>query len=226
MEGSPARAGEKRLNQGGGDMKSVWMVLKRFWVALFLLSAVAIGPQGVRAHCDALDGPVLIEARDALAKGEVYPLLKWVRPDDEKEIREAFAKTLAVRKLGPEAQKLADMYFFETLVRIHRAGEGAPYTGIKPSGVIDPVLVQADKALERGSVDALAKAIAAHTEEGVRQRFTQAAKTRKYAGESVQKGREYVEAYVTYVHYVEGIVEMVHGKDHHAEAAPAASHKH
>lgn len=207
-------------------MKSVWMVLKRFWVALFLLSAVAIGPQGVRAHCDALDGPVLIEARDALAKGEVYPLLKWVRPDDEKEIREAFAKALTVRKLSTEAQKLADMYFFETLVRIHRAGEGAPYTGVKAAGAIDPVVAQADKALERGSVDSLAKAVAAHTEEGIRQRFNQAAKTRKHAGESVEKGREYVEAYVTYVHYVEGIAQVVHGKAHHAEAAPAAPHKH
>ena len=207
-------------------MKSAKMALQGLWVTLFLLFSIALGTHGVHAHCDALDGPVVIEARDALAKGEVYPLLKWVRAEDEKEIREAFARTLTVRKLSPEAQKLADMYFFETLVRVHRAGESAPYTGVKAAGAIDPIIVQADKALERGSVDALAKAIAAHTEEGIRQRFNQAVKTRKHAGESVQKGREYVEAYVTYVHYVEGIAQVVHGKAHHAEAEPAAAHKH
>jgi hypothetical protein len=207
-------------------MKAASTVLKGFTAILFFVLAIVIGPQGLRAHCNALDGPVVIEARDALAKGEVYPLLKWIRADDEKEIREAFAKTLAVRKLGPEAQKFADAYFFETLVRIHRAGEGAPYTGIKAAGAIEPVVAQADQALKRGSVDALAKAIAAHTAEGIRQRFNQAAKTRKHAGESVQKGREYVEAYVTYVHYVEGIAQVVHGKTHHAEEAPAAPHKH
>ena len=207
-------------------MKVTKIVLKGLWATLFLVLTLAVGAPGALAHCDALDGPVLIEARSALAKGDVYPLLKWVRPDDEKEIREAFARTLTVRKLSPEAQQLADTYFFETLVRIHRAGEGAPYTGVKTAGSIDPVIVQADKALEQGSVDALAKAIAAHTTEGVRQRFNRAAQTRKHAGESVQKGREYVEAYVTYIHYVEEIVQVVHGKAHHAEAVPAAPHKH
>ena len=207
-------------------MKVTKIVLKGLWATLFLVLTLAVGAPGALAHCDALDGPVLIEARSALAKGDIYPLLKWVRPDDEKEIREAFARTLTVRKLSPEAQQLADTYFFETLVRIHRAGEGAPYTGVKTAGSIDPVIVQADKALEQGSVDALAKAIAAHTTEGVRQRFNRAAQTRKHAGESVQKGREYVEAYVTYIHYVEEILQVVHGKAYHAEAVPAAPHKH
>jgi hypothetical protein len=207
-------------------MKPANIVLKGFTAIVFFVLAIVIGPQGVWAHCDTLDGPVVIEARDALAKGEVYPLLKWVKADDEKEIREAFTKTLAVRKLSPEAQKLADMYFFETLVRIHRTGEGAPYTGIKAAGAIEPVVAKADQALERGSVDALAKAIAAHTEEGIRERFNQAAKTRKHAGESVQKGREYVEAYVTYVHYVERIAQVVHGKAQPSEAVPAAPHQH
>jgi hypothetical protein len=86
----------------------------------------------VLAHCDTLDGPVVQTARTALEKGDITPLLKWVRVEDEKEIKDAFEKTLAVRRKGAEAKELADMYFFETLVRIHRAGEGAPYTGLKP----------------------------------------------------------------------------------------------
>src|SRR5210317_1037120 len=111
--------------------------------------------KNVFAHCDTLDGPVVQTARIALEKGDVTPLLKWVHADDEKEIRVAFQKTLAVRAKGAEAKELADMYFFETLVRIHRAGEGAPYTGLKPGEAVDPAVALADKALESGSVDKL-----------------------------------------------------------------------
>ncbi|HAS53851.1 MAG TPA: hypothetical protein DCS42_06830, partial [Nitrospiraceae bacterium] len=102
------------------------------------------------AHCDTLDGPVVADARKALDKGDVTPVLKWVRQDDEKEIRELFTKTLVVRKKGKEARELADLYFFETLVRIHRAGEGAPYTGLKHEAA-EPIILAVDKALDTGS---------------------------------------------------------------------------
>ncbi len=52
-------------------------------------------------------------------------LLKWVRKEDEKEIRTVFAASLAVRVKGKEARELAGRFLFETLVRVHRAGEGA-----------------------------------------------------------------------------------------------------
>ena len=87
----------------------------------------------VFAHCDTLDGPVVKTARAALEKGDVTPILKWVKKENEAEIRDLFKKTLSVRSKGKEAQELADMYFLETLVRVHRAGEGEPYTGLKPS---------------------------------------------------------------------------------------------
>lgn len=199
--------------------------------AMMLATILALGiglmlPGQAAAHCDSLDGPVITEARAALAKGDVTPVLKWVSADDEQDIREAFAQTLTVRRLNPEARELADRYFFETLVRIHRAGEGAPYTGLKAAGTVEPVIAKSDQALEQGSVDSLTKAILAHTEEGIRERFEHALETRKHAGESVQAGREYVEAYVAYVHYIEGIAEVVHGAPHHAEAVTSGSHQH
>ncbi len=183
-------------------------------------------PGQASAHCDTLDGPVVLEARAALERGEVTPVLKWVRVEDEKEIRTAFDRTLAVRRLNPEAQQLADMYFFETLVRIHRAGEGAPYTGLKAAGVIEPAVAKADQALAQGSVKELAKAIAAHTEEGIKQRFHHALHARNHAAKNVEAGREYVAAYVTYVHYVEGIARAVHSAPHHGETASPAAHQH
>ena len=197
---------------------------KRFLTAALVL--ILIAPQAARAHCDTLDGPVVADARLALAKADVTPVLKWLQTDDEQEVRESFTRALAVRKLGPEAQQLADTHFFETLVRIHRAGEGAPYTGLKAAGTVEPVIAKADQALEQGAVDTLAKTIAAHTEAGIRERFQRALETGQHAQQSVQAGREYVEAYVSYVHYVEGIAQAVHGAAPHAEAASSAAHQH
>jgi len=157
----------------------------------------------VFAHCDTLDGPVVKEARASLDKGDITPLLKWVKQENEKEIREAFAKTLAVRKQSKEARELADMYFFETLVRIHRAGEGAPYTGLKPGEAIEPVVQEADRALETGSADHLVKFVTDAAAKGIREKFAHAKETKKHADKSVEAGREFVEAYVSFTHYVE-----------------------
>jgi hypothetical protein len=149
-----------------------------------------------------MNGPVVTTAKAALDKGDVTPVLKWVKRDDEAEIRRAFKETLAVRKNGPEAKDLADRFFFETLVRIHRAGEGAPFTGLKS---VEPgeAVEAADKALETGSVDSLAKEVSESAGKGIRDRFQRALEKMKHADESVEAGREYVEAYIEYVHYVE-----------------------
>ncbi len=192
--------------------------------------ALALGgltPMAALAHCDTLDGPVVTDARRALAAGDVTPTLKWVKEDDEAAIREAFARAVAVRPLGAEAQALADQYFFETLVRIHRAGEGAPFTGLKRAGSVAPPIAMADRALEVGSADGLVKPVLAHTEEGIRERFARALETRKHAGDSVAAGRAYVGAYVEFVHYVEAVAGAVHGASGHAaEAAGPATHRH
>lgn len=199
--------------------------IRKFAATALALALLALALPGLAlAHCDSLDGPVVADARSALGKGEVTPVLKWVKADDEPEIRDAFARAVAVRKLGPEAQQLAETFFFETLVRVHRAGEGAPFTGLKPAGAIEPPIAAADQALADGSVDPLAQKIAEHAAAGVRERFARALAAKKHAGENVAAGREYVEAYVTYVHYVEAVVQAVHAEAHHGEEAPA--HKH
>jgi hypothetical protein len=81
-----------------------------------------------------LDGPVVKAAQRALDTRNPAFALIWVQATDEPEIRTAFERTLAVRGLSPQAKQLADRFFFETLVRVHRAGEGAPFTGLKPAG--------------------------------------------------------------------------------------------
>lgn len=199
---------------------------KGFLTATAFALTLLLAPQSAQAHCDTLDGPVVADARIALAKGDVTPVLKWLQAKDEKEVREAFSRALAVRKLDANAQQLADSYFFETLVRIHRAGEGAPYTGLKAAGSVEPVIAKADQALVLGSVDSLARAITSHAETGIRERFRHALETKKHAEQSVEAGRQYVQAYVSYVHYVEGIAQSVHGSVHHGEGAAAGAHQH
>jgi hypothetical protein len=173
----------------------------------------------VFAHCDTLDGPVVKTARIALEKKDITPLLKWVRPSDEKEIRDAFEMTLTVRAKGGKAKELADMYFFETLVRIHRAGEGAPYTGLKPGVAIDPAVALADKGLENGSIDELVAVLTDAMAKGIRERFHLAREKQKHADESVAAGREFVESYVTFTHYVEGLHGLIKAGPAHHDAS-------
>jgi len=102
-------------------------------IAVTVVLLVA-SPENASAHCDTLNGPVVTAARVALQRGDVTPVLKWVKSTEEREVRDAFRRTMAVRGASAEARDLADLYFFETLVRLHRQGEGEPYTGLKPAG--------------------------------------------------------------------------------------------
>jgi hypothetical protein len=178
------------------------------------------------AHCDTTSGPVIPEAKAALEKGDVTPILKWVKKDNEAEITAAFAKAVAVRAKGLEAKELADQYFLETLVRLHRAGEGAPYTGIKDEPV-EPIVAMADKALADGSADEMIKKISGHVAAAIKDKFTKVVEAKKNKDKSVEAGREFVEAYVAYMHYVEGIhTAIMSGGAHHAEAREGApAHK-
>jgi hypothetical protein len=170
-----------------------------------------------RTHCDSMDGPVVKDAQTALADRNVYPVLKWVRQEDEEPIRKAFEMTLAVRGQSEAAKSIADPYFFETLVRVHRASEGEGFTGIKPAGSVDPAIAAADRALADGDVDPLANRIAAAVRDGIKQRFTEAREKRLLADKSIEQGREYVKAYVELTHFVQAVDRLV---------SLGASHKH
>jgi hypothetical protein len=204
------------------DMNLSKPVVKVYLILAVLGLWILAAPQGALAHCDTLDGPVVATARTALDNGDVTPLLKWVRPEAEGEIKAAFQKTLAIRGKGAAEKELADMYFFETLVRIHRAGEGAPYTGLKPGADIDPAVALADKALDSGSVDKLVDVLTNAMANGIRERFAHASKNLKQADSSVAAGREFVESYVVFTHYVEGLHGLIKGgAAHHGETDSA-----
>jgi len=162
----------------------------------------------VIAHCDTMEGPVVIAANQALEKKDVNPVLIWVREESEPEVKSVFEKTLTAGKQGKEAKELADMYFFETVVRLHRAGEGEPYTGLKPAGAhVCEVIPAGDKALESNSEAALLQMVQDKVKQGVTELFLRVQEKKKNISQSVEAGREYVEAYVTFMHYVESVYE-------------------
>lgn len=176
------------------------------WVVLALSLAAALAyvlQNRAFAHCDTLDGPVVSAARIALEKGKPAPILKWVRPEHEAELSKAFKETLAVRRKGADVRQLADRYFFETAVRLHRAGEGEPYTGLKPAGAVQPCVADADAALKTGSVDALAQRLAGMVNGAIRQRYADVVALKEHADNDIEAGREFVEAYVEYIHFIE-----------------------
>ena len=196
-------------------------MMKKNVLMLAMVGLLFVGlSKNLNAHCDTLNGPVVKDARIALEKGDITPVLKWLRKADETEVKAAFRKTLAVRAKGAEAKELADMYFFETLVRVHRAGEGAPYTGLKPGESVDPAVALADKGLESGSVDKLVSVLTKAMENGIRERFKHASEAKKHAADSVVDGRKFVENYVVFTHYVEGLHTIIKGVGgHHAEGS-------
>jgi hypothetical protein len=173
--------------------------------AIALMVGLNMVTPSLNAHCDTMNGPVVAAARQALKSGDLTPALKWIPQALEAELGAAFARTLQVRAAGPAARELADTYFFETLVRLHRAGEGEPYTGLKPATEVDPAVAAADQALQRGSPDALVRAVAEKVGGEIRQRFESVSRARKAAGQSGEAGRQYVAAYVGLMHYLEQV---------------------
>lgn len=160
------------------------------------------------AHCDSMDGPVVKDAQRAIAEKQVAPVLKWVNAEDETSIRKAFDMTLAVRGESEAARTVADTYFFETLVRIHRATEGEDFTGLKPAGSANPAYATADRALINGDVTALADKVSQDVRKGIMKRFVEVHEKQRHANSSVAHGREYVDSYVQYTHFLESVEQL------------------
>jgi hypothetical protein len=220
---------------GKEDNMSRWTGVGSAAALIMILMLTTAG--NALAHCDTLDGPVVALARQALDKGDVKIILPWVAADKEAEIKKAFALTIAVRGKGEKEKELADMYFFETLVRIHREGEGAPYTGLKPAGLdLGPAIPAADKALESGNPGPLLKLIDEKIHEGIHKYYMEAKERKAHAGDSVEAGRAYVQAYVPFLHFVERLYNdastpVAHGAgegahDAHMKPGAEAEHKH
>jgi hypothetical protein len=188
-------------------IRLLYIIVVFCWIGLFSATLVY-------GHCDSMNGPVIADARKALETGNVTPVLKWIKPEYESEIKQSFQTVMEVRRINADAKKLADYSFFETVVRLHRAGEGAPYTGLKEESP-KPIIEQADRSLETGSMGTVSDSLARQVQMELENRFRTVIEKKKHANESVEAGREYVEAYVSFVHYVEALDRLAAAENEH-----------
>lgn len=146
-------------------------------------------------HCDSKDGPVVKAAVRALEQGDVSIVLPFVPEAAEKEAAAAFAKVMAARRCGAEAAEVADEWFHETVVRLHRAGEGAAFTGLKPAGLgHGPVVPVAERAVETEEVAEVLELLTSALRDEVTGKFGRVMELKHRGGSSVADAREYTEA--------------------------------
>lgn len=115
------------------------------------------------------------------------------------------------------------MYFFETVDRIHRAGEGEPHTGLKSAGRdLGPAIPAADKAIE--DVRWAAGEVGDRPIGGGYPRTL--SKDTCYKNllrkRNSARGPEHVKAFVELVHYAEEVYASVH--EHSQKSASPDQH--
>ena len=189
------------------NLKSV-LFLSLFAIMMFTATTAS-------AHCDSYDGPVIKEALRALETNNVELVYKWIAPEQENEIRALFNKTYSLKGGDKELYNIVEKHFLETLVRLHRETEGAPFTGLKPEGSMTPVVQMADNAIAANDVSTVTKAVTNHLAEVIQERYAKVMELSKTKDNSVKQGREYVEAYVVYTHTLEAVEHLLHGDHSH-----------
>ena len=168
-------------------------------------------------HCDAMDGPVVRAAREALEREDVTLVLPYVTEPGEPEVRRAFELAVKARPQGAEAREVADLYFFETVVRVHRAGEGAPYTGLKPAGLdVGPAIPLAERAIDSGDAGLLADFLAGAVRAEVGARLAGITQLKEHAAEGIAQARSYVSATLGLQVWSHQLYGAIHAKAHEA----------
>jgi hypothetical protein len=185
-------------------------------------------PRAAEAHCDNINGPVATAAKQALEAGNVKLVLPYVKAADEQELAAAFEHTVAVRKISPEAKTLADQYFLETAVRLHRKGEGAAYTGLKYEDDYGPALNAAEAALKSGDISDVQAVVADAYAKLLAEKWAAVLEAREKAAKegTVEADRERAEAELLFEIYVHTVYQAVTGELQQAEGGGGAAGGH
>lgn len=187
--------------------------------------ALILAPSMTFAHCDTMDGPVITAAKKAIETKNPNYFLVWVQEKDEVKILEEFKKVLEEREKNPNNAEAIDIAFFGSLVKIHREGEGAGYTGIKPAGDFgSPLIPLVDDAIDSGSSEKLQALFPEALRAQVVARFQEVMDKKNYPLENVQAGRDYVESYIVFFHWALNLYNTsLNGESSHV-AEEEASH--
>lgn len=166
-------------------------------------------------HCDSLDGPVVRAAQRALEAANVGLVLAYVPQRAEQEVVETFNKVMAARRSSAAARDVADRYFFETVVRVHRAGEGAAFTGLKPAGLdVGPIIPIAEKAIDSDSATALEEALVTSVRQELADRFHHMQHLRDDAQSGLNGARAYVTAMLGLQVWAHGVYQATKATGH------------
>jgi hypothetical protein len=195
----------------------------KFLMASVVAAGLLFGAGSAQAHCDSIDGPVAKAAQKALDTSNVNLALPYAPARAEAELQAAFAQSLQVRTLSPDAKALADRAFIEATVRLHRAGEGAAYTGLKPAGLDHgPAIPAAERAAATGDLSQVRALLDEEIEHGLHARFHQVRDAQKASLEpkkasDVAAARERASAELGFVTYVESLRQAAHGAAGHVD---------
>ncbi len=193
-------------------LKGVARPLMTFVMTLML----ALSSLTASAHCDSYDGPTIKDALRALETNNVNLVYKWIQKEQEPEITALFNQTYRLRKGDKQVYALVEKHFLETLVRLHRATEGAPFSGLKPAGSASKIVQMSDQAIAAGSVDDLLGKLNNHINTILRTKYQKVLELDKVKNSSPEQGRAYVAAYVDYTHSIEALHDLLlHGSAHH-----------
>ena len=199
--------------------ESASIAVQAVLVSILMAGILVLFPGNGFAQCNAMDGPVVQDAKRSLEEENPVYVLRWVEPEYESAVREAYQQTVTVRAKGSDVRELADRYFYETAVRYHLAGEGQPFTGLLPSGAEpDPVAQAVRKMVKNGSMAEMQKKSTATLTKELETRFQRVLETRKNAEKSVEDGREYVEAFSDFAHYVRAVHQAIHAGNNGADS--------
>ena len=183
-----------------------------FMIALFL--GMIINHSQSFSHCDTESGPVIKAAKQAIKTGNVNYILIWVQKDDSEKIIEVFNKTILNIKKDPTNQENYEKELFTTLLKVHREGEGAEFSGIKDDNTVLKPIKMADSAIDDGSIKEVSKMVTNHIERVITEKFTELEHARQFDVNDVEAGREYVRKYVEFMHLIEGLHNLVSDQGH------------
>lgn len=207
----------RNLTKGNWKFKSTSRLL--VLVFAFMLTGIS----GF-AHCDSYDGPVIKDAMKALDNNNVELVLKWIEPQQEREIISLFDKTYNLKNGDRQVYSIVEKHFLETLVRLHRETEGESFTGLKPAGSMTPLVEMADKSIAEKDVNGVIKTVNNHLDEVLRTRYAEVAKLSLTKDDSVEQGRAYVVAYVQYTHTLEALEHLLHAPISHGSNHASGHH--
>ena len=194
--------------------------MKKYGVRGLILGLVAAGifllaPVTADAHCDTMDGPAVKDAIRAMDTGNVNYALKWVQPKYEAEVSRAFRMSMKVKDINADTKNLAEQYFFEILLRDHRAGEGVAFDGVKPHGwPVDERVKAADQSIALGNLEPLKGLVEPDKWPELQRRFQKVMSLKDFDVNRVEEGREYIEAYVQFFKFAEGEDEHHESHEH------------